>query len=41
MAADDTSLLLGLEGLALERVEVDGDGARVVHVVTAASAGPG
>lgn len=31
----DASRLFGLEGLAVERVEVDGCGGRVVHVVTA------
>jgi transposase len=31
----DASRLLDLQGLAVDRVEVDGDGARVVHVVTA------
>ena len=33
--ASDVSRLLGVEGLAVTRVEVDGAGARVVHVVTA------
>src|SRR4051794_33920397 len=32
------TLLLGIEGLAVERVELDPDGARVAHVVTAAEA---
>lgn len=32
---EDATALLGLEGLALGRVEVEEDGARVVHVVTA------
>lgn len=31
----DASLLLGVDGLAVERVEVAGDGVRVVHAVTA------
>lgn len=31
----DGTKLLGLDGLAVARVEVDGDGARTVHVVTA------
>ena len=30
----DATLLLGLEGLAVEQVELDAEGARVVHVVT-------
>ncbi len=30
----DATLLLGLEGLAVARVELDDGGARVVHVVT-------
>lgn len=29
-----TTLLLGLPGLVVQRVELDGDGARVVHVIT-------
>ena len=41
MAADGTTLLLGLEGLEVERVELGAAGLRVVHVVTAASAPPG
>lgn len=32
------SLLLGLDGLAVERVVLDPDGARVVHVVAAEEA---
>jgi transposase len=31
---DDTTLLLGLEGVAVDRVEVDPDGCRVVHLST-------
>jgi transposase len=31
----DTMLLLGLEGLVVDRVELDPDGCRVVHVRTA------
>jgi hypothetical protein len=34
-SASRTSRLLDLQGLAVDRVEVDDDGARVVHVVTA------
>lgn len=33
--SQDTSLLLGLDGLAAERVELDAEGCPVVHVVTA------
>ena len=33
--SQDTSLLLGLDGLAAERVELDVEGCPVVHVVTA------
>ena len=43
-SASDASLLLDLDGLAVERVESDAFGGRVVHVVTAdetASACPG
>ena len=29
-----STLLLGLEGLAVQQVELDDDGARVLHVVT-------
>jgi transposase len=32
---DDTTLLLGLEGVVVDRVELDPDGCRVVHVSTA------
>lgn len=32
---NDTTLLLGLDGLAVDHVELDADGVRVVHVVTA------
>jgi transposase len=32
---DGTTLLLGLEGVSVERVEQTGDGTRIVHVVTA------
>lgn len=32
---EDTTLLVGLDGLAVDRVELAGDGTRVVHVVTA------
>lgn len=31
---NDTTLVLGLEGVVVERVEVDPDGTRVVHVMT-------
>ena len=34
MSGQDATLLLGLAGLAVEQVELDGEGARVVHVVT-------
>ena len=33
-SGQDATLLLGLEGLAVDRVELDDEGARVVHVVT-------
>jgi hypothetical protein len=33
---DDTTLLLGLDGVVVDRVEVDPDGCRVVHLATAA-----
>jgi transposase len=36
--ASDASRLLDLEGLAVDRVEADSGGARVVHVVTADAA---
>jgi transposase len=32
---DDTTLLVGLEGVVVDRVELDPDGCRVVHVSTA------
>ncbi|GAA3690605.1 hypothetical protein GCM10022267_91270 [Lentzea roselyniae] len=32
---NDTTLLLGLDGLAVDHVELDADGVRVVHVITA------
>jgi transposase len=32
---DDTTLLLGLDGVVVERVELDPDGCRVVHLATA------
>lgn len=32
---NDTTLLLGLDGLAVDHVELDADGMRVVHVITA------
>jgi transposase len=32
---NDTTLLLGLEGLACQRVELDGQGQPVAHLVTA------
>lgn len=35
LSSSDGSRLLDLEGLAVERVEADGSGGRVVHVVTA------
>jgi transposase len=44
LGADAASLLLGLEGLAVQEVLLDGDGGRVVHLVTcseAAAACPG
>ena len=34
MSGQDATLLLGLAGLAVEQVELDGEGTRVVHVVT-------
>jgi hypothetical protein len=34
MSGQDATLLLGLAGLAVEQVELEGEGARVVHVVT-------
>src|SRR5690349_19618122 len=33
---DDTTLLLGLDGVVVDRVELDPDGCRVVHLATAA-----
>lgn len=35
---DDTTLLLGLDGVVVDRVELDPDGCRVVHVSTADAA---
>jgi len=35
---DDTTLLVGLEGVVVDRVELDPDGCRVVHVSTAPQA---
>src|SRR5690349_13118232 len=37
---DDTTLLLGLDGVVVDRVELDPDGCRVVHLVTAAEVEP-
>ena len=31
---DDTTLLVGLDGVVVDRVELDPDGCRVVHVST-------
>ena len=33
---DDTTLLVGLDGVVVERVDLDPDGCRVVHLATAA-----
>jgi transposase len=41
LVADDTALLLGLEGLDAERVELGAGGVPTVHVVTAAWVPPG